>query len=103
AIARQAAAEMNATISVLQGIDQVANQFEDVLRALEKRTSLIFDDLEALLCQAGTNYQRYSQAQRQYFWASFEFARALRQVIDLPLFASSEGSTSENSPALLAG
>lgn len=101
--ARRAAAEMDVAASFIKGVGQVVDQFEGVLYALEARATVVFDRLEAVIQKRGMIYERFSQAQRKEFWAALTFAQALKQVLDLPLFATAEGAKPGISPALLAG
>ena len=98
--AEKAASEMRAAASVVNGIRKVAVQFRGVLTNLDERTTPIFDDFEVVLEQYGTDYAKFSEAEKRKVHLAVIFAQGLKAVLEAPILTK-DGALTKTYPKAL--
>jgi hypothetical protein len=98
--AKKASKEMRAAAALLDGIRKVGELFNELLEGLDERTTAALDALEAVIARAGTDYARYSIADRKTVHLAVMFAQGLKVVLETPLLTES-GALSQGYPKAL--
>ncbi len=100
---RKAVSEMSAARSVLKGIEKVAKQVSKLIGALSERFDVVLDDLQALIEARGTDYRRYTDAERRRVFFAVQFAQVMKVVLEAPLLTKSGALRADHGKALSEG
>lgn len=92
-----AAAEGLNTVSVLcKGISKRAKLFIGLLENLERRFEKLLSELEAVLSESGSDYNSYSEDEKETVAMTAAMARAIKTVLDTPILTE-EGVVTDES------
>lgn len=83
--AKQAAAELDASRASINGVTDMARSFSKTINRLYLSFDKVLDSLEAVIDARGTDYQRYSKAQRETVYQAVQFAHAMKKLLETPL------------------
>lgn len=75
-------------------------EMDEVCQTLDKLFGLSLDRLEAVIAEAGTDFRRYSNEQKQAVKVSYHFFDALQQIMAAPLIDPSNRLTRASEEAL---
>lgn len=89
--ARRSACEMKSASTILHGIQSVAESFHSLINQVHSRMNRVLDDLEAVIRACGTDYSKYSQADRQRIYVAVQFAQTMKILIETPLLTNQGG------------
>ena len=98
--ALEAAGEMRGATSVVNGIRQVAKQFQEVITNLSKRTTPVLDDLAAVIKNSGTDYAKYTENDKRKVHVAVMFIQALKVTLEAPILTK-EGALTTTYPKAL--
>ena len=98
--ALEAAGEMRGATSVVNGIRQVAKQFHEVITNLNKRTTPVLDDFEAVIKNSGTDYAKYTKNDKRKVHLAVMFIQALKVTLEAPILTK-EGALTTTYPKAL--
>jgi len=101
--AEQAASEMSAARAVLKGIEGVAKQVSKLLDSLSERLDVVLDDLDALIGSRGTDFCRYSEAEKRRVFFAVQFAQVTKVVLEAPMLTKSGALRADHGKALSKG
>ena len=85
ATAKQFAAEMNAAISLTNGIRSVAQQATAILSNLQKHARRNLNALETVISEQGTDYSQYSREHKMLVLKNVKIMQVIKAVIDTPI------------------
>ncbi len=83
--AKKAVEEMNNAISVLEAINDVACEFDKVIRRLSNTMTPVIDSLESIILVSGTDYSLYNPSQKRQVHLTVQFAQVLKLLLETPL------------------
>ncbi len=101
--AQKAASEMSAARAVLEGIRRTAKQVSTLLGALSGRFERVLDELHALIESRGTDYRRFTEAERKKVFLAVQFAQVVKIVLEAPLLTKSGALRADHGKALTKG
>lgn len=101
--AKLAAAEMKNATAIVKGIGKVAQEFCTIIRLLSLRMATVMDTLEGVMCEAGPDYSRYDQSQKEKVYLAVQFAQGLKVLLETPILTEEGGLTRSYPKALEAG
>lgn len=87
--ALKAAEEMNCARTALNGIEKVANQFQELIDGLCPRFDLVLQSLDKLIKTRGSDYTAYSEDERRLVYTAVEFAHLTKKALETPLLTKS--------------
>ena len=85
ALAEEYAAEMQDAALVVNAIRKLAAQHRDLIIRLDKRMKPVLDDLAAVIRRSGSDYSKYTKADRRKVHLAVAFAQGLEIVLNAPL------------------
>lgn len=100
--ARRAASEMRLAASVLDGIERVAAQFSEKTVAVRTRFGAVLDSLDAQIARSGSDYRRYTKAEKELVHVVVLFAQVMKALLETP-FLSQEGALRQDYEPALKG
>ena len=95
ASAKKSVAEMKDAALVLDAICKAAAQHRDLITRLDNRMKPVLDDLAAVIRRSGSDYSKYTKADRRKVHLAVAFAQGLDIVLNAPLLTE-DGLPDEN-------
>jgi len=98
--ARRASHEMRMAASVLEGIERVAVQFRDKVRAVRVRFNKVLEAFDAQIASKGADYRMYDRPQRELVHVASQFAQVMKALLETPFLTPEGALRADFEPAL---